>query len=165
LAIFSDNISSIRAAKNKGVANTQKISFQYRANKYTISNNGNPRILAKSIKLAYDWFLVFLEDSQCDDTDDKFRKLLLNGGLRNHMYSMMLDVIRCDLNKVGSSAIDYWIGQYDALGITEREIMTAINNWYQSHHGLCNYIKQVYYSIRVKLGIRTRLRIIVNLFR
>ena len=90
LAIFSDNISSIRAAKNGGVANTQKICFQYRVNKFTITNNGDPRILAKSIKSAYDWFLVFLHECQCDDTDVKFRMLLLNGGLRKHMYLMML---------------------------------------------------------------------------
>lgn len=164
LAIFSDNISSIRAAKNKGVANTQKISFQYRVNKNTITSNGNPRILAKSIKLAYDWFLVFLEDSQCDDTDSKFRKLLLNGGLRNHMYLMMLEVVSRDLNSVGTSAIDYWMGQYDALGITEQEIMTTINNWHQSHYGICYNIKQKCYALRAKLGIRTRLRIIVNWF-
>lgn len=165
LAIFSDNISSIRAAKNKGVANTQKISFQYRVNKYTISNNGNPRILAKSIKLAYDWFLVFLEDSQCDDTDDKFRRLLLNGGLRNHMYSMMLGVVLRDLNNVGPSTIDYWIEQYAALGITEQEITTTINNWHQSHHGICYNIKQKCYTLRAKLGFRTRMRKIVNWFR
>ena len=165
LAIFSDNISSIRAAKRKGVANTQKICFQYRVNKYTISNNGNPRILAESIKNAYDWFLVFLQDLQCDDTDEKFRKLLFNGELREHMYQMMMGVVRNDLNKVGPSAIAYWKSHYYALGITEQEIDTTINNykhWYYSHQGIHYTIKLKFYALRAKLGIRTRIR---NLFK
>jgi hypothetical protein len=134
-------------------------------NKYTISNNGNPRLLAESIKYAFDWFYVFLQNLQCDDTDEKFRKLLLDGELRRHMYQMMMGAIRYDLNNVGPSAIAYWKCQYNALGITEQEIETTIRNYkkcYYSSDGIHYRIKQKFYGLRAKLGIRTRIR---NLFK
>lgn len=122
LAIFSDNISTIRAAKETGIANTQAVCFQYRVNKYTITNTGNPRILAYSIKSAYDWFIVFLSDLPQDDINCKYRKLLLNGGLKNHFYNMMLEVIRRDLNTDSISAISYWEKHYQELDIDKNMI-------------------------------------------
>lgn len=134
LAIFSDNISTIRAAKKFGVANIQKISFQYRVNRYTISNNGDPRLLADSIKSAYDWFCSFLHEEPIDELDRKYVKMLLDGDLRKHIYGMMMYVVSRDLNENGLSAISYWKSHYSTLGINEdwmrSELKLYRRNWY-----------------------------------
>lgn len=122
LATFSDNISTIRAAKRNGIANTQKICFQYRMNRGTITNNGNPRILVNSIKDAYDWFADFLKDCPSDDVDMKYRRFLLEKGLRTHIYEIMMIVINRDLSKEGINAISYWKSQYKELGIDEEQM-------------------------------------------
>lgn len=141
LALFSDNISTIRAAKEKGIANTQNICFQYRINKYSITNNGNPKILANSIKSAYDWFLEFLTCVPMDDTDKKFRFLLLNGILKKHFYDMLLFVIDLDLKKEGISAISYWEKQCQALNIEERLIRNKLK--YYRRTRLNNRLKSI----------------------
>ena len=134
LAIFSDNISTIRAAKKFGVANIQKISFRYRVNRYTISNNGDPRLLADSIKSAYDWFCSFLHEEPIDELDRKYVKMLLDGDLRKHIYGMMTYVVSRDLNENGLSAISYWKSHYSTLGINEdwmrSELKLYRRNWY-----------------------------------
>lgn len=122
LAIYSDNISTIRAAKRKGIANTQDVCFQYRRNRYTITNIGNPRILANSIKLAYDWFLCFLQDCPSVDMDIKYRELLLKKDLRKHIYGMMMAVVEQDLENEGLSAISYWKHQIEVLGIEGEQL-------------------------------------------
>lgn len=143
LAIFSDNISTIRAAKKAGIANTQKICFQYRTNRYTITSNGNPRILAFSIKSAYDWFLEFLEGTPIDDIDKKYQHLLLNGDLKNHLYGMMMYVIGLDLQKEGLSAISYWEEHYKTLNIEKQQIRNKI----------CSFRKE-YYKNKIKRLIK-----------
>lgn len=122
LAVYSDNISAVRAAKERGIANTQNICFQYRVNQYTITNNSQPRILVFSIKKAYDWFLDFLSDEPVRDEDMKCRELLLKGALRRQINSVMLEVIDRDLHKNGTKAFSYWRGVYGELGIEKWEI-------------------------------------------
>lgn len=56
LAWGSDDITAVRAAINKGVANTQEICFQYRVNKNTISKTGNCRTKIDAILLERTWY-------------------------------------------------------------------------------------------------------------
>ena len=139
LAIFSDNISSIRAARNKGIANTQNYCFQYRVNKYTISNNGQPKILANSIKVAYDWFFDFLQDCPDNDNDKIYRSLLLKKDLYDHMYGMMMYVIEKDLKEEGLSAISYWMSQSRELGIPEEMMKLKMRGF-----------RRYYYKTKIK---------------
>lgn len=132
LAVYSDNITAIRAAKNKGIANTQKIGFQYRVSPYTITNNSQPRILASSIKTAYDWFMCFLNEKPNNIEDEKYRSLLLNGILKNQMYRTMLSVIDRDLYKEGTKAFSYWRSVYKELGIEEWAIELKLREFYKS---------------------------------
>lgn len=136
LAIFSDNISSIRAAKHAGIANTQEICFQYRKNRYTITNNGNPRILAYSIKAAFDWFCEFIDVSPQNETDRKYIHFLKEHDLRKHLYGMMMSVVDRDLYKEGLSAISYWEKHFRELGIDEplmdRKLKSFRKEWYVS---------------------------------
>lgn len=127
LAIFSDNISTIRAAKRRGIANTQDVCFQYRRNRYTITNNGNPRILANSIKQAYDWFSCFLQECPSNnEMDIKYRELLLKDNLKKFIYGMMMGVVGQDLKNEGLSAISYWKHQAVVLGIEEEQLLLQL---------------------------------------
>lgn len=60
LAWGSDDISAVIAASKTGVANTQKIVFQYRVNPYTITNGGCYDIKVDAILKEREWFRSFL---------------------------------------------------------------------------------------------------------
>ena len=59
LAWGSDDISAFRAAV-KGIANTQKPTFQYRINSQTISKRGNAEIKLKAVNQSIMWYQDFL---------------------------------------------------------------------------------------------------------
>lgn len=126
LAVFSDNISSIRAAKESGIANTSVICFQYRESRHTISRNSHPRILVDSTKKAYDWFMEFLLETPRDEIDKKYRNQLLRLELWKYMCTFMCSLIDRDLEDEGLSAIKYWENNYNALGIEEWRIKLKI---------------------------------------
>ena len=63
LAWGSDDISAVIAASKSGVANTQKIVFQYRVNPYTITNSGNYDVKVDAILRERKWYIRFLSNS------------------------------------------------------------------------------------------------------
>lgn len=63
LAWGSDDISAVIAACKSGVANTQKIVFQYRVNPYTITNSGNYDVKVDAILREREWYIRFLSNS------------------------------------------------------------------------------------------------------
>ncbi len=66
LAWGSDDITALLAASEKGIANTQSFSFQYRQNSQTItSSTANARIKIEARIAQLQWFDTFL--SQIDD--------------------------------------------------------------------------------------------------
>lgn len=152
LAVFSDNITSIKAAKRAGIANTQKVSFQYRVNRHTISNNGDPRVLAYAIKSAYDWFVGFLNDCPQDEMDQRYWNLLLNSDLKNHMYDMIKGVIHRDFNQKGLSANSYWKHHLADLNMDEHELKDVIEN-YKKSQGVVS-LRQMIYSLRAGMKMR-----------
>lgn len=56
LAWASDDISAILGAKQAGIANTPVVCFQYRINRYTISNSGNLHLKLDALSLEKDWY-------------------------------------------------------------------------------------------------------------
>ena len=61
LAWASDDITAVRAAYPNGIANTSKICFQYRRNRYTISTIGSAKLKAEAIEEEKRWYVLFLE--------------------------------------------------------------------------------------------------------
>lgn len=79
LAWGSDDISAVRAASHNGVANTQKLCFQYRQNRYTISKSGNFDLKMDSIMQEMKWYKSFLSSYiPKEDIEMKFKQNIIN---------------------------------------------------------------------------------------
>ncbi len=77
LAWASDDITAIIAAEKSGIANTSKIGFQYRVNRYTISKTGNVRQKLEAVILERRWYEEFLSQyNPISEQDCKFLKLI-----------------------------------------------------------------------------------------
>ena len=61
LAWCSDDITAFRAASTQGIANTDKVCFQYRDNRYTISNDTMPATKINALEQAERWYVDFFE--------------------------------------------------------------------------------------------------------
>ena len=64
LAWGSDDITAVRAAAKKGIANMQTLGFAYRENRYTITSTGNDYIKLQAINSEKEWYKRFFIDSQ-----------------------------------------------------------------------------------------------------
>lgn len=82
LAWGSDDISAIRAAVPKGIANTQKLCFQYRVNRHTITNSQYYKTKIKATLQEQKWFQTFLtkqsQINNLNEIDCKYLQCLLN---------------------------------------------------------------------------------------
>ncbi len=67
LAWASDDITAVIAAKEKGIANTQTLVFQYRTNPYTISSTGNVAIKLQAVLLEKQWYEELLKEEPSID--------------------------------------------------------------------------------------------------
>lgn len=77
MAWGSDDICAVRAAVGGGIANTQRVCFQYRVNRYTISKTGANEIKFQATIKEREWYRnLFAEFENCidklNDTDKKF---------------------------------------------------------------------------------------------
>ena len=77
MAWGSDDITAVICAANKGIANTQRIVFQYRENGQTISNTGNLKIKIDAIIAEQEWYSKFLQKVPENSMDIKYRKAIL----------------------------------------------------------------------------------------
>lgn len=78
LAWGSDDISAYIGAMKNGVANTQKVVFQYRRNSLTISSTGNVNEKMNAIIKEFEWKQTFLETPCKDFHDELYRKELIS---------------------------------------------------------------------------------------
>ena len=72
LAWGSDDITAIMAAREGGIANTQRPCFRYRISPSTISNTGNAEVKMKAIGQEMAWMKGFLEQEPEDNLDREF---------------------------------------------------------------------------------------------
>lgn len=106
LAWGSDEISSFIAASHNGVANTQKVVFEYRVNSLTIGNTGNIRIKIKSIEMEKNWIMNFLSSPSSSENDELYRKELLKS--IPHLYEKKKAMTMIpDMKKFGS--LVFWL--------------------------------------------------------
>lgn len=78
LAWASDDISAIIGASKNGVVNTQKVVFQYRISRYTISNTGNVKIKLQAIMEEKNWYENFLKKEATNEYDSLFKNELIS---------------------------------------------------------------------------------------
>ena len=91
LAWGSDDITSVRAAAKKGIANMQTLGFVYRQNRYTITSTGNVYIKLQAIDLEKEWYRSFFANIQPDDLsqEDKLFFIDLQNSLDSYYNQRM----------------------------------------------------------------------------
>lgn len=76
LAWGSDDVTAVRAASLKGIANTQLPIFEYRQNSRTITSSKYGRMKANATRLAFQWFDSFIKDIYKGELGEADRKML-----------------------------------------------------------------------------------------
>lgn len=108
LAWCSDEISAVIAARKNGVANTQKIVFQYRNSSRTISSTGNAEKKMEALRGEEHWCTKFLEETPDDELDRKYH-LLCRRNMRNHFFKNYIYTISMDLSQTSWKKVLYWM--------------------------------------------------------
>lgn len=124
MAWGSDDISAIRAALHKGIANTQVICFQYRVNSQTITKTGNSKIKIKAIIHEKEWFENFILELEnnaiLSENDCKFL-ICIKKELHKHFYNKICHEMLLDL-KTEPSAFIYWLRKASTIGINPKSV-------------------------------------------
>jgi len=92
LAWGSDDITAVRAARGKGIANTQVPAFEYRQNSQTITSSKYGRIKAEATIRAFAWFDNFVKEQRKNSVSSEGHKLETIDMLRDRY-------IRLDMEK------------------------------------------------------------------
>lgn len=120
LAWGSDDVSAVRAATVKGIANTQTVCFQYRENPLTItSSSSNARTKMLATKEQYKWFNNFISNTDPALLSQEDRRL----------YDTLYDVRRLYyFRSIGQNCVDdlkgnplkipYWCRNTSIFGFT-----------------------------------------------
>lgn len=94
LAWGSDDITAVRAAARKGIANMQTLGFAYRENRYTITSTGNDYIKLQAINSEKEWYKSFFVNTQPSELS-KEDNLFLQDLQRNldSYYNMLMKFV------------------------------------------------------------------------
>lgn len=107
LAWGSDDISAYIGAMKNGVANTQKVVFQYRRNSLTISSTGNVNEKMNAIMKEFEWKQQFLTTPCKDYHDELYRKEFISDLQRRKGKKQGL-TLSCDLKKKRFRRLLHW---------------------------------------------------------
>lgn len=124
LAWCSDEISAMIAAREKGVANSQKIIFQYRVNSQTISYTGDAKKKMEAIRGAKKWCARFLKDIPKNELDRKFHSLCKKN-MDRHFLKEYIYTISVDLSQSLWEKIPYWLKIRKQYGLSLKMIAYA----------------------------------------
>ena len=125
LAWGSDDITAIMAAKDGGIANTQRPCFCYRINPYTISNTGNIQTKMKAIMKEKEWYDAFLAIEPEDELDSKFRNCILRQ-LSSYFDKKKGATIAADLRGHSFLRIFKWIAVRRRYGLSFKTLGYAV---------------------------------------
>lgn len=121
MAWGSDEITAIIAAQKTGIANAQKIGFQYRVNPQTISKSGNARVKIEAINQERVWYESFLKKEPIDNTDKIYVKLLSKNIdhylKRQKIYTIIKDISNGNFVR----KLFCWIKDVRKVGLTYSE--------------------------------------------
>lgn len=118
LAWASDDISAVISASLNGIANTQKIVFQYRENAKSITNSGNAKVKIDAIEQEFNWYKCFLATNiPADEENIKFKqsvKILFP----KHFLKKKIHTISKDLCDCHFTSVIYWAKRYKKYRLT-----------------------------------------------
>lgn len=125
LAWGADDVSVFRAAKYKGIANTQKFGFQYRRNRQTITNSGNQQIKASAHAQERDWFKNQISNYTCHTPEDEFFRSMLLSRIDSHYHNKILDMLDEDI-RISIMNIKFWLDNCLNFGLTKSQIWSRV---------------------------------------
>lgn len=133
LAWGSDDISAFRAAV-KGIANTQKPTFQYRINSQTISKRGNAELKLKAVNQSIEWYQYFLNTHVPTDYIENIFLTRLKTRFTIIMMRKRLDTIEKDLQiNFKLSRIVFWFCKRKKYGYNFKILLYAVLETIKSH--------------------------------
>ncbi len=107
LAWASDDISAVRQSAIDGyIVNSNKVLFQYRMNRMTITSSGSNILKLGAIKVEKEWFDLFLQNFQYNSEEKKVYLLLLELKER-YFLKKRLGIISTDVSQKPSRIIQY----------------------------------------------------------
>lgn len=124
LAWCSDEISAVIAARKNGVANTQKIVYQYRTNSQTISNTGNAKKKMEAMRGEEYWCTEFLKEIPDNELDRKYH-FLCRQNMYKHFLKKYIYTISMDLSQVSCKKVLYWTKVRKRYGLSLKMIAYA----------------------------------------
>ena len=125
LAWGSDDISTVLAASENGVVNTQIPVFQYRVNSQTISRSGNATLKMNAMLLREKWFDDYLK-VKCENTQDEIYRLELVQKKASYFRRIKTDTVIIDLRNNGCLNIIKWYKNRSKYNLTAKDLMKAL---------------------------------------
>lgn len=125
MAWASDDISAIIGAMKNGVANTDRVVFQYRESHSTISNSDNYIYKVQAIRKEEKWYRLFLEQSSSLNKEDSLYMMQLRRQINMHFSNKMIHCISQDLS-ISRWRLFYWINNINEYRISFSIILKAL---------------------------------------
>ena len=121
----SDDISAVLAATSSGIANTEKICFQYRKSRFSISADTNNRRKADALMMQWEWYKGYLEEYKAGTTQEIVTIKLLKEMMPLHFRFHINDMIRKDL-RLGKCNVLYWLKNKRRYHATVQDILIQL---------------------------------------
>lgn len=125
LALSSDYVSAIIAAREKGIANVSDSSFLYRIHDTTISNIGNCRILMDSCQQIERWYRGFVKNVEPTNEDDKKYRELIPDEITNFFKKQKKLFLYKDFKSGFFFSLIYWCKNRKKYDVTPTDISVA----------------------------------------
>ena len=124
MAWASDDITAVRAARYKGIANTQRICCQYRENRQSISSSGSQIVKMNATVQEKEWYQNFIKkELPFNDIEIKYKKLV-EEGIDNFFVSKMKIQISLDM-KGRYWRFFYWVYYMNRYSLSLFVILSA----------------------------------------
>lgn len=136
LALSSDYVSALIAARSNGIANVRKASFIYRRNSSNISNMGNCKTLIEATDQVEAWYLTFLKETPHNEEDQKYR-IMLKSMISPYFRHQKMDLLFRDMANDHLYRVLYWFKIRKKYGFKMMDIIRTmfkscvwkIRNW------------------------------------
>lgn len=124
MAWASDDITAVRAARYKGIANTQVLCFQYRINTLSISSSGFHNEKIKAANQEKKWYKNFLDSYiPTNELEIKYRMMVINSIERHFKEKVEMEMALDMRGKLWR--LFYWFFNKRKFCITSRNIIVA----------------------------------------
>ena len=125
LAWGSDDISAFIGSSKNGVANTQKVVFQYRVNSQTITNTGNPIPKLMAILQEKEWKREFVKNCDYKDNIDVLYRQDLLENTDVDFHKKQVRVLAADIRQ-HKCRLFYWLLEKEKYSVNIRTLLNAI---------------------------------------